>query len=60
MKRAAQSVIASLIKPQPDKAPPPPEGLRCLGCSHCGEMCDRACHKANEERTAAKRRERDR
>lgn len=58
MKRAAQSVIASLIKPQPDKAPPPPEGLRCMGCFHCGAMCDRACHKANEERTTTKRWER--
>lgn len=44
------SILAKLMLPQTkrvledDRPPATPEGMRCLGCSHCGEMCDRVCH----------------
>lgn len=55
------SILAKLMLPQSKRAPeddrPPatPEGLRCLGCSHCGAMCNRACRNEIDKKHTIKR-----
>lgn len=54
------SILAKLMLPQSKRAPeddrPPatPEGLRCLGCSHCGAMCNRVCRNEADKKHIVK------
>jgi len=54
------SILTRLMLPQSERAPeensPPatPEGLSCMGCSHCGAMCDRTCRSKSDKKQTVK------